>query len=158
MNTLQLSVPPGVQSISWTREIDAPRDVVFDLMTDPEVIPQWWGPSGLTTTIVTHEPRTGGSWQYIQTEPDGTSYGFRGVFHEIVPKERMVQTFEFDGVPGHVTLDALTLEELDGGRTLVKGESVFQSLEDRDGMVASGMERGMAEGYDRLEELAKTRR
>ena len=158
MNTLQLDIPTGSHAVTWTREIDAPRDVVFEIMTDGDAIPEWWGPGYLTTTVVTHEPRTGGSYEYRQTDPDGNSYGFRGVFHEIVPNERMVQTFEFDGMPGHVTLDALTLEDLDGGRTLVRGHSVFQSVEDRDGMVETGMERGMAEGYDRLEALAKSRR
>lgn len=158
MNALQLTVPPGTQSISWTREIDAPRDVVFAVMTDGDLIAQWYGPSNLTTTVVTHEPRTGGSWHYVQQDPEGNSYGFRGVFHDVVPGERVVQTFEFDGMPGHVTLDSLTLQDADGGRTLVTGQSVFQSVEDRDGMVASGMEGGMAEGYDRLEELVRARR
>jgi uncharacterized protein YndB with AHSA1/START domain len=158
MNALQLTVPPNTQSMSWTREIDAPRDVVFAVMTDPDALPQWWGPSNLSTTVLEHEARTGGSWKIEQTDPDGNTYGFRGVFHEVVPGERIVQTFEFDGMPGHVTLDTLTLQDSDAGRTLVTGSSVFQSVEDRDGMVASGMEGGMAEGYDRLEALAQARR
>jgi uncharacterized protein YndB with AHSA1/START domain len=156
MNTLHLTVPAGAQTITWTRDIDASPDVVFDTMMDPEAIPRWWGPSYLTTTVVTHEPRTGGSWRYDQTDPEGNSYGFRGVFHEIVPAQRAVQTFEFDGMPGHVTLDVLTFEDL-GGRTRLHGQSTFQSVEDRDGMVTSGMEGGMAEGYDRLEALVLAR-
>jgi uncharacterized protein YndB with AHSA1/START domain len=156
MNTLQLTVPPASQSVMFTREIDAPPEVVFAAMMDAELIPRWWGPSYLTTTVVTHEPVTGGSWRYDQIAPDGTSFGFRGVFHEVVEAVRVVQTFEFDGMPGHVSLDSLTFEDL-GGRTRLHGHSSFQGVEDRDGMVASGMEGGMAEGYDRLEALILAR-
>ncbi|GMA23238.1 hypothetical protein GCM10025864_09970 [Luteimicrobium album] len=87
--------------------------------------------------------------------PAGREYGFRGTFHEVTP-ERLVQTFEFDGYPGHVALDTATLEALDGGRTRVTTHSVYQSVEDRDGMVASGMETGLTEGYERLDELLPT--
>lgn len=156
MNTLQLTVPADSTVVTFTREIDAPPEVVFDAMMDVDLLAQWWGPAYLTTTIVTHEPRTGGSWAYVQTDPEGNSYGFRGVFHELVPGVRAVQTFEFDGTPGHVALDSLTFEDL-GGRTRLHGRSAFQSVEDRDGMVASGMEIGMAEGYDRLEALILAR-
>jgi uncharacterized protein YndB with AHSA1/START domain len=157
MSTLRLTVVPGSQSITFTREIDAPRDVVFATMMDADAIPLWWGPSYLTTTVVAHEPRVGGTWQYDQTDPEGNTYSFRGVFHDVVPGERAVQTFEFAGMPGRVSLDTMTLEDVDG-RTLIRGGTVFQSVEDRDGMVASGMEEGMAEGYDRLEALIRSRR
>ena len=156
MNTLQLTVPPGTPTVTFTREIDAPPDVVFETMMDGDLLPQWWGPSYLTTTVVTHEPVTGGSWRYVQTDPEGNEYGFHGVYHEVTPGARAVQTFEFEGMPGHVTLDTLVFEDL-GGRTRLHGQSSFQNLEDRDGMVASGMEGGMAEGYDRLEALILAR-
>ncbi len=107
MNTMVLTVPPGGHTVTFTREIDAPPDVVFEAMMDAALIPQWWGPSYLTTTVLTHEPVTGGSWTCVQTDPEGHSYGFRGVFHEIVPAVRTVQTFEFDGAGGHVSLDSL---------------------------------------------------
>jgi uncharacterized protein YndB with AHSA1/START domain len=156
MSTLNVTAVPGSQSVSFTREIDAPRDVVFATMMDGDAIPLWWGPAYLTTTVVTHEPRAGGSWRYDQKDPEGNTYTFRGVFHDVVPGERAVQTFEFSGMPGHVSLDTMTMEDVDG-RTLIKGVTVFQNVQDRDGMVTSGMERGMAEGYDRLEALVKSR-
>lgn len=152
MNTLQVTAPAGTQTVTFTREIDAPPEAVFAVMMDAEAIPLWWGPSYLTTTVVTHEPRTGGSWHYAQKDPEGNEYIFRGVFHEVVPGVRAVQTFEFAGMPGHVSLDSLAFEDL-GGRTRLHGQSTFQSVEDRDGMVSSGMEGGLAEGYDRLEAL-----
>ncbi len=156
MNALEISIPSGTPSVTFTREIDAPPDVVFATMMDADLLPQWWGPAYLSTRVVTHQPVTGGSWRYVQTDPEGNEYGFHGVFHEITPGVRAVQTFEFEGMPGHVTLDTLNFEDL-GGRTRLHGQSAFQSLEDRDGMVAQGMEVGMAEGYDRLEALILTR-
>lgn len=156
MNTLQLTIPPETPNVTFTREIDASPDVVFATMFDGDLLAQWWGPAYLTTTVVTHQPVTGGSWRYVQADPEGNEYGFHGVFHEVSPAARVVQTFEFEGMPGHVTLDSLTFEDL-GGRTRLHGQSTFQSLEDRDGMVASGMEIGMTEGYDRLEALILAR-
>lgn len=156
MNALTVTVPEGTQTITFTREIDAPRDVVFATMMDADAIPLWWGPAYLSTTVVVHDARPGGSWHYTQTDPEGNTYGFHGVFHDVVPGERAVQTFEFDGMPGHVSLDTLILDEVDG-RTLLSGTSVFQSVEDRDGMAGANMESGMAEGYDRLEALVKSR-
>lgn len=157
MNTLTVTAPPETQTVTYEREIDAPPDVVFATMMDADAIPQWWGPAYLSTTVVTHEPRSGGSWHYTQTDPEGNSYAFHGVFHEVVPGKRAVQTFEFDGMPGHVSLDTLELEDL-SGRTRITGTTVFQSVEDRDGMVGANMEAGMAEGYDRLEALITSRR
>jgi uncharacterized protein YndB with AHSA1/START domain len=105
-------------------------------------------------TLETFEPVSGGRWRFTQKDKDGNEYRFHGVFHEVSP-ERMIQTFEFDGLPesGHVTLETLTLEELPNGRTMLRAQSVFQSVSDRDGMVQSGMEHGVNDGYEQLDEL-----
>ena len=96
--------------------------------------------------------RHGGAWRYVNIDTDGTEYGFRGVFHGTPSPDRMIQTFEFEGAPGHVSLDTLVLEDL-GGRTLIRTTSVHQSVEARDAMIASGMEGGVVEGFERLDEL-----
>jgi len=113
---------------------------------------QWLGPRRLTMTIDRLEPRDGGTWRYTHRDTDGTEYGFHGVYHGTPSPEGIVQTFEFEGAPGHVSLDSLVLEERDG-RTLLRGHSVFQSVEDRDAMIQSGMETGVNESMDRLTEL-----
>jgi uncharacterized protein YndB with AHSA1/START domain len=108
--------------------------------------------------LETFEPRNGGSWRYIHADQDGNEYGFHGVFHEIAAPERIIQTFEFEGLPekGHVTLETARFEALPGDRTRLTAQSVFQSVEDRDGMLQSGMEEGMNDSYDRLDELLET--
>ena len=150
-DTTEIVVEPGRHDIVIKRVFDAPRDVVFRAMTDPDLIPSWWGPGSLSTEVEVMEVRHGGRWRYVQRDADGNEYAFRGVYHEVSP-ERITQTFEWEGLPGHVSLDSLTLDEA-GGRTTYLGVSVFQSVEDRDGMVASGMEGGLREGMLRLERL-----
>jgi len=135
-----------------TRSFDAPRELVFKALTDPKLIPQWWGPRYLTTTIDKMELRPGGIWRFVQRAPDGSRHAFHGVYHAIVQPERLVQTFEYEGAPGHVALETATLAEVDG-KTQWTSLSVFQSVEDRDGMVQSGMEQGVIETNDRLAEL-----
>ncbi len=143
---------PGRQEVIITRVFDAPRELVFKTYTDPNLIPQWWGPKSLTTTVEKMDVRPGGVWRFVQRDAGGNEYAFNGVFHQIVPPERLVRTFEFEGMPGHVLLETVTLEDLDG-KTKVTGRSVFQTVEDRDGMLESGMEGGAAETMDRLSEL-----
>jgi uncharacterized protein YndB with AHSA1/START domain len=143
---------PARHDIVLTREFDAPRELVFKVYTDPEAVPKWWGPRGLTTTVDRMDVRPGGGWRFIQRDPGGNEFAFHGIYHEVVPPERIVGTFEFEGMPGHVALETATLEDL-GGRTRLTTITVFQTVEDRDGMVASGMEQGAAESMDRLEEL-----
>jgi uncharacterized protein YndB with AHSA1/START domain len=125
---------------------------VFKIYTDPDAIPMWWGPRRYSTTVEKMEVRPGGAWRFVQRDADGNQYAFRGFYHEVVPGERLVQTFEFEGMPGHVLLETAVFEDL-GRRTKLTTTSVFQSVNDRDGMVASGMEEGAAESTDRLEEL-----
>ena len=153
-NKTTITAEPGKQDLFITREFDAPRELVFKAHTDPDLFVQWLGPRGLTTTLETFEPVSGGGWRFIQKDKDGNEYGFHGVFHEI-SEERMIQTFEFEGLPesGHVTLETMKLEALPNGRTRLTAQSVFQSVSDRDGMIQAGMERGVNEGYERLDEI-----
>jgi uncharacterized protein YndB with AHSA1/START domain len=155
MGTTQITAEPGVPFIDFTREFDAPRDVLFRAHTEPELLAQWLGPRNLTMIVDRYDVRDGGSWRYIHRDADGAEYGFHGVFHGTPSPDGMVQTFEFEGAPGHVSLDSVKFEERDG-RTVLRGHSVFQSVEARDAMVQSGMERGLSEGYDRLDELIGT--
>ena len=153
-NKTTVTAEPGKQDLVITREFDAPRELVFKAHTDPELYVQWLGPNGYEMKLETFEPHSGGRYRYIHKDPDGNEYGFHGVFHEI-SEELMIQTFEFEGLPekGHVSLDTMRLEKLPGGRTRITIHSVFQSVADRDGMVQSGMERGLSEGHARLDEL-----
>jgi uncharacterized protein YndB with AHSA1/START domain len=152
MAKTQIIAPPGVPQILITREFNATRDLVFRAYTDPELIVQWLGPHGTTMKIDRYEVRDGGMWRYVSWDADGVEYGFHGVFHGTPTPDGMVQTFEFEGWPGHVSLETATFEER-GGRTLVRLNSVYQSVEDRDQMVESGMEQGVNEGYERLDDL-----
>ena len=153
-NQTIVTAEPGVQEVFITREFDAPRALVFKAHTDPELYVQWLGPRGYEMILETFEPVSGGVYRYIHKDPQGNEFAFHGTFHEM-SEELMIQTFEFDGLPerGHVSLDTMRLEELPGGRTRVTIQSVFQSVEDRDGMVQAGMEGGIREGYERLDEI-----
>jgi len=133
------------------RVFDAPREAVFKAFVDPAAIPQWWGPRRHTTTVDKLDFRVDGEWRFVSREPDGTEYAFHGVFKAIEPPRLISQTFNFEGIPGeHEVLDTLTLEDLGGGKTKVTAVSTFANLEDLDGMVASGMESGAVESWDRL--------
>jgi uncharacterized protein YndB with AHSA1/START domain len=143
---------PGKQEIVMTRVFDAPRELVFKACTDPNLIPQWWGPKYLTTTVDRMDVKQGGIWRFIHHDADGNKYAFHGVYHEILSPERLIYTFEFEPVPGHVSLETATFEEHDG-KTKLTDRSVFQTIEDRDGMLQSGMEEGAVETWDRLAEL-----
>jgi uncharacterized protein YndB with AHSA1/START domain len=141
--------------ISMTREFDAPRELVYRAFTDPELVPQWWGLRASTTIVDQFDLRVGGAWRFIQRMPDGTEFAFRGEFLELVPPSKVTQTFEFEPMPGHITQDTMELTETNG-KTLLTVTSKFQSIEDRDGMLQSGMEGGANESYDRLAELLET--
>ena len=157
-NKTNIIANPGRQEIVITREFDAPRELVFKAHTDAAIYASWLGPRDLTTTITTFEPHNGGSWRFVSTDKDGKQFGFHGVFHEVLAPERMIGTFEFEGMPepGHVEFDTSTFEELPGGRTRLTILAVYQTVADRDGMIASGMEFGMNEGFSRLDELLET--
>jgi uncharacterized protein YndB with AHSA1/START domain len=152
MSKTQITVEPGTSHIVITREFQAGRDLVFRAYTDPELLVQWLGPRELTMTVDEYDVRDGGRWRYIHTDPEGNAHGFHGVFHGTPSPEKIVQTFEYEGTPGKVALDSYTFEDHEGG-TLVTSVTTFQSVEDRDAMVASGMERGVHDSYERLGEL-----
>ncbi|HWR72869.1 MAG TPA: SRPBCC domain-containing protein [Nitrospirota bacterium] len=148
----QFTIEPGKQEIVIKRIYDAPRALVFKAYIDPALIPQWWGPRRYATIVDKLEARPGGLWRFLNRDSYGNDYAFHGVYHELAAPERIVATFEFEGVLGHVSLETLTLEE-SGGRTILTNRSVFQSVADRDGMLQGGMEEGASETMDRLAEL-----
>ncbi len=156
-NQTNIIAEPGKQEIVITREFDAPRELVFKAVTDPKLIPQWWGPRYLTTEVDKMDVRAGGQWRFINRNAQGDEFAFHGVYHDVLAPERVIDTFEFEGLPetGHVTLETIRLEELPGGRTRLITQSVFQSVADRDGALESGMQEGVNDTYNRLEELLK---
>lgn len=135
-----------------TREFDAPRELVFKAMTDPALLPRWWGPRKYRTVVDELDARPGGKWRMRNIAADGGEHAFRGEFREVVPSERVVWTFEYEPLPGHISVETMTLTERDG-RTLLTVRDQFSSKEDLEGMVNSGMESGARESYERLDEL-----
>jgi uncharacterized protein YndB with AHSA1/START domain len=152
MATTKIDAPDGVPFIDITREFDAARDLVFRAYTDPELLIQWLGPRKYKMTIDKYDVRDGGQWRYVHSDDEGNAWGFHGVFHGNQTPDGMLQTFEFEGWPGNVSLESLVLEDRDG-KTLVRNHSVYQTVEARDAMVESGMDSGVNEGYERLDEL-----
>ncbi len=152
MNETHFTVEPGKHAITITRLFDAPRELVYKAFTDPQLLPQWWGPRRYTTTVDKMEVRRGGIWRYIQRDSAGNEYAFHGVYHDAIAPERLVYTFEWEGMPGHISLETVTLAD-QSGKTLVTDLTVFQSVEDRDGMYQSGMKEGATESMDRVAEL-----
>jgi uncharacterized protein YndB with AHSA1/START domain len=151
MSKTTISAPAGAPFIDIEREFDAPAALVHRAFLEPELVTQWLGPRKYEMVIDKWEPRAGGEYRYVHQ--DATSaWGFHGVFHSM-DVDYMVQTFEFEGAPGHVSLDRLAIEDIDGGRSRVRGHSVFQSVADRDAMVENGMAEGVEDGYDRLDDL-----
>ena len=155
-NSPRLTVSlPSPREITLTREFQAPRELVFEAFSKAEHLAHWWGQKDSTLAVCEMDFRPGGAWRFVERAADGNEYGFRGEVREIVPPERIVQTFEFEGMPGHISVETLVLEDL-GGRTRMTVTSVFDSVEDRDGMLQSGMEKGAGESYDRLDAYLQT--
>jgi uncharacterized protein YndB with AHSA1/START domain len=152
MNETHFTVEPGKHAIKITRLFDAPPQLVYKAYTDPQLVPQWWGPRRYTTTVDRMEVHQGGIWRYVQRDSAGNEFAFHGVYHDAIAPERLVYTFEFEGMPGHIALETVTLAN-QSGKTLVTDLMVFQSVEDRDGMVQSGMQEGASESLDRIAEL-----
>jgi len=152
VSTTDIKAEPGLPFIDISREFDAPRELIFRAHTEPALVRQWLGGGTYEMVIDRWEARDGGAWRYVHRDGEGNEYGFHGVFHGAPTVDNMVQTFEFEGAPGHVSLDAMTLEEHDG-RTTVRIHSTFQSVEARDAMVESGMAEGMNAGYAKLDAL-----
>jgi uncharacterized protein YndB with AHSA1/START domain len=152
MGKTEISAEPGIPLITLTREFDAPRELVFRAHIDPDLLVHWLGPRDLAITIDCYEVRHGGTWRYRHTDAAGNSYGFRGVFHGDPSPDALTQTFEFEGAPGHVCLQSATFTERDG-KTLMRTVSAFPAVADRDAMVASGLERGVQDSGERLDDL-----
>jgi uncharacterized protein YndB with AHSA1/START domain len=148
----EIIADPNVPIVRIIREFDAPPEKVFRAHTDPELVAQWLGPRSHKMRIDHFDCRTGGSYRYLHIS-DGNEFGFHGSFHEVRPSELIVQTFTFEGVPDEVALERLVLEDLGNGRTRLTATSLVDTFEGRDAFLASGMEGGVREGYERLDEL-----
>jgi uncharacterized protein YndB with AHSA1/START domain len=154
-NKLKVSTPTDTE-ILMTRVFEAPRDLVFEAHSSCEHMTNWWGPRKYEVASCDIDFRPGGKWRIVHRGPgDEEDQGFRGEFRDIVRPERIVWTFEWEGLPGHISVETLTLEESDGKTTLT-ARSVWDNTQDRDGMLQSGMEEGAAETYDRLDEYLET--
>jgi len=143
---------PSDREIQMTRLFDAPRELIFEAYTSCEHLARWWGPRKYELSSCKMDFRPGGKYRFVHSGPDGEEHGFRGEYREIVEPERIVSTFEWEGLPGHISIDTLTLTE-ENGKTRYTIVSLFDSVEDRDGMLQSGMEGGANESMERLDEL-----
>jgi uncharacterized protein YndB with AHSA1/START domain len=147
-----ITATPGSQVVLASRTILAPREVVFTTVSNPLLVPYWWGPRRLTTRVHKMVVMPGGSWRFLQRDAEGKEYGFHGVYHDVTIPERLVYTMEYEGMPGHVTLNIDKFDEKDG-ITIMTSTTIFQSVEDRDQMLQWGMEEGTTETTNRLNEL-----
>jgi uncharacterized protein YndB with AHSA1/START domain len=154
-NKTSVIAEPGKQELFIVREFDAPRSLVFKAFSDKKLLEGWLGCQQMKVKYEKFEPKAGGSYRYISTMGNGMSFGFHGVCHDFSPPERIIQTFEFEGLPetGHAVLETTKFEDLPSGRTKVTVQSVFQSLADRDGMISAGMENGVVDAHNRLDEM-----
>ena len=148
-----IDAPAGMPWLDIVREFDAPPAQVYRAHTDAKLLARWVGPRDLEMTVQEFDARTGGRWSYTHRRGADEVYEFYGSFHELRENERIVQTFTFRGAPDSVALEILTLEELPGGRTRLHARSIGSSVEERDAIIASGMEHGVVEGYEKLDEL-----
>jgi uncharacterized protein YndB with AHSA1/START domain len=151
----QVTAEPNGLEVNMTREFEAPCEKVFRAFTDADLMLKWWGPRKMKMRFEKFEPRDGGSYRYFHTGPNGMEVGFHGVFHEVSAPERIIQTFEFEGLPerGHVCLETIRFEALPGNRTRVHYQDIFQSAQDRQGAIDSGMTTGVDDMHERLDEL-----
>jgi uncharacterized protein YndB with AHSA1/START domain len=152
-NPLNVTAPEGLPFIEFDREFDAPVEAVFRAHKEPDLVKQWLGPGGYDMDIDSYDFRTGGRFRFVQRNNEGEEYAFNGVYHVVRDNEFAIQTFEFEGFPDVVSIESLTFEDLGDGRSRVRGHATYPSLEARDGMVSSGMESGMTEGYERLDKV-----
>ena len=142
---------PSDREVRIERTFNAPRERVWKSMTDPKLVAQWWG-RGNKLVIERMEVERGGHWRFVEHSPQG-SHGFEGRYREVTPIERVSRTFEWDGMPGHVAVETATLEDLGDGRTKLVSISLFHTVEDRDGMLSSGMESGVEQSYAALDKV-----
>ncbi len=152
ITTARIEADPTIPGIRFTRDFAGTPEQLFRAHTDPELFARWNGPDNMSTDLQVWDARTGGSWRYVTTDADGSTYAFHGCFHE-VRQDRIVQTFTYDGYPDAVALETITFTDLGDGRTRLEALSLCDSFEGRDMMLASGMEVGVHEGYARLDTL-----
>jgi uncharacterized protein YndB with AHSA1/START domain len=143
---------PSEREIVTERVFDAPRERVWAAFTDPALVPRWWGRRMTRTVVDQLDLQPGGAWRFVEQSTDGSETGFRGIYREVAAPERLVYTFEWEGMPGHILVDTASFEDL-GGRTRVTIHSLFHTTEERDGMLSAGMEIGLNEGYEALDAL-----
>ena len=153
MSKNNLVVDREERALTMSRVFDAPRELVWKVCTDPELVPRWWGLRNVTTIVDTMEVKVGGAWRYTQKDAEGNEYAFNGVYKEVEPPERLTYTFEFEPMAGHISTETITFEELPDGKTKITARTTFDTLEDLEGMLQSGMEGGAVEAWDRLEEV-----
>lgn len=149
----EIVADPEIPKVTITREFNAPPERVYRAWAEPDLVRQWMGPRSIDMDIDTWDCRTGGSYRYTATRDGEELAKFYGSFHEARPGERLVQTFTYDGMPDAVSLETLTFEPLEGGRCRIVGVSVVDSMQAQAAMMASGMEVGINEGYEKLDEL-----
>jgi uncharacterized protein YndB with AHSA1/START domain len=151
-NPTTVTAEAGTPYVEVIREFEATPEQLYRIQTDPRLIEQWLGPRELSTRVDEYDARVGGTYRYVNIAADGSEFAFRGVFHTVEPGRLVIQTWEFDGFPGLVTLESATYEDL-GGRTRLTTHSVYPSVEARDGAIASGMAHGIEDSMARLDEL-----
>jgi len=156
--TPQFIAEPGKQELSFGGEFDAPPSSLWRAYTDPAIVPYWVGPKMFKNVVDRMDVRVGGMWRFVHSNPDGIEYAFHGIYHLLDEPRQLVFTLEFEGLPGHVLLDTVTFKDLGNGKTLLTDQSVFQSVKDRDGMVAGGMKQATFDGLKQLEELIKNKK
>jgi len=158
MSETKIVAAPGKQEVVISRTFDAPRELVYEVYTDPKLMPEWWGPATLATRVDEMDVRRGGLWRFVNVDGGGMEYAFRGVYHEAVSPERLVYTNEFEGMPGAVGLVTVTFDELPGEKTLLTEVNLFPSVDARDAVVQSGMAEGASQALERLAALLSKRR
>lgn len=154
-NALDLTAPVDTLAMEFTREFDAPVEALFRAHAEPDLVTRWLGPHGLEMTIEEWEFKSHGGYRYVHKDQGG-AYSFNGTFHTVRENEFILQTFEFDGAPDQVNIEYMWFEDLGGARSRLRGRSICPTVEARDALLSSGMEGGMTEGYEKLDELLKT--
>jgi uncharacterized protein YndB with AHSA1/START domain len=154
VNETKFTIDKEKLTVTIERVFNAPRDLVWKVTTDPELIAKWWGPESSPVTVDAMDVRVGGTWRFVGNDPQGGEYGFSGKYLEIEAPHRLVQTWNFEPIgPDHETVETAVLEELDDDRTKMTTTAVYQSIEDLEGNINSGMESGARETWERLASL-----
>jgi uncharacterized protein YndB with AHSA1/START domain len=155
-NPVTIDAPEGTPFVEMTREFDQPVEKLFRAHAERELVQRWLGPRDAGTVVEAWDARPGGRYRYFSVDGDGTEYVFVGWFHSVTPNESLIQTFEFEMFPGAVGIDSYFFESLEGDRSRLTVRSVYPTVEARDGAVASGMEYGVVEGYERCDEVLES--